>query len=312
MTDPEGEQSHTQPTTARGQGHHVPAAPRGEPPLAQRIDALLPAEMAAMAEKKGAEKTRMDALSLFALAVLAGAFIALGIWFATTLTVGEGLAYGPRQLLGAFGFALSFVLVVVGGAELFTSNNLMVMAWASRRVRLLELLRAWVIVYAGNLVGAAATAAMVLLAGEAAVAGGQIAQKIGAAAVEKADLSFVAALFRAILGNVLVCLASWVSYSARTTTDRVIVVMLPIMAFYAMGLEHVIAVMTYFPFALALQALAGSELGSLLAITPPAGSGVTLGDFLGHLVPVTLGNIIGGGVLVGAVYWFIYLRPVRP
>lgn len=281
--------------------------PAGAP---SAVDALLPAAMAERAERIGAEKTRLDAWRLLTLAILAGAFIAFGAMFATIAGVGASgmLPYGLSRVVAGIVFSLGLILVVVGGAELFTGNNLMVMAWAGGKVSAHEVLRAWILVYAGNFIGASATAVFVFLSGHYDDGGGGIGAAALATAQAKADLSFVSALVRGVLANVLVCLAVWLCYSARTTTDKVLAIVPPIAALVAAGFEHSVANMYLLPFALLIKSCAPSAFWAAAGLTPAAYDGLTWSVLVTNLLPVTLGNLIGGTVLVGAVYWFIYLR----
>jgi len=282
----------------------------GESP-ASRLDALLPPEMAERAEEIGVRKAAMDLPRLFTLAVLAGAFIALGGVFATTALAGTGAApWGPVRVLAGAVFSLGLILVVVAGAELFTGNNLIVMAWASGRVSTAALLRNWAAVFAGNFVGAVTTALAVCLAGTHR--GGDGAFGLAAFAIAHAKLQpgFLQAVVLGILCNALVCLAVWLTYSARTTTDRILAVVPPISAFVAAGFEHSIANMYFVPYAIFVAAFDPD-----FVVTRGLGSqaqALTWVVFLGrNLLPVTIGNVIGGSLLVGAVYWFAYLRPRR-
>src|SRR5260370_42000638 len=218
-----------------------------------RLDALLPPEMAARAEQAGIKKAAMDAGSLFVLGVLAGAFIALGAIFATAVSASAGLPYGVTRLLAGAVFSLGLILVIVGGAELFTGNTLIVMAWASGKVRTGMLLRNWAIVYAGNFVGAIATAALVYLGGQYAFGAGAIGKAALATAEAKAGLGFGQAVALGVLCNGLVCLAVWLSYSGRTTTDKVLVIVPPIAAFVAAGFEHSVANMYFLPMGLFIK-----------------------------------------------------------
>lgn len=286
----------------------------GTDPSDHGIDALLPVEIAQKAEALGVQKTRMDTLGLMALAILAGAFIALGAMFATTVLAGADgvIPFGVSRLLSGVVFCLGLILVVVGGAELFTGNTLMVMAWAAGKVRMIEILRAWLIVYIGNFVGAIGTAALVFLSGQYLFGRGGVAGVALNIALTKVTLSFDHALFLGILCNVLVCLAVWLAFGARSTTDKILAVLFPVSAFVVAGFEHSVANMYLIPLGLfikmwapgALWAQIGSTSGNFEALTWPA--------FFVSLVPVTIGNIIGGGGLVGGVYWFIYLRHRRP
>ena len=277
---------------------------------ADGIDPYAPAQMAARAASAGVTKTRVDALSLFALAVLAGAFIALGAQLATLASVDAGLGFGPGRLLVGLAFSLGLVLVVIAGAELFTGNMLVVIAWLAGRVTTGAVLRAWAIAYAGNFAGALATAGLVYASGQWTMAGA----RVGAGALLLADgklaLTLVEALVRGILGNALVCLAVWLCYSARSNVDKILGVVGPVTAFVAAGFEHSIANMYFVPMGLFLRdepsVLAAAGLGV------EAAARLTWARFVvGNLLPVTAGNIIGGGVLVAAAYWTIYLRPAH-
>jgi formate/nitrite transporter len=274
------------------------------------IDPYAPAEMAARAAATGVTRARLDALRLFALAVLAGAFIALGAQLATLAGVDAGLGYGPGRLLVGVAFSLGLVLVVIAGAELFTGNTLFVIAWLGGQLTAGALLRAWTIAYAGNLVGALATVALVHASGQWALADARVGAGALATAAAKVALGPVEAVARGILGNALVCLAVWLCFSARSNVDKVLSIVGPVTAFVAAGFEHSIANMYFVPMGLLLRGepavLAAAALGE------EALARLTWGHFVAaNLVPVTLGNVIGGGVLVAAAYWTIYLRPGR-
>jgi formate/nitrite transporter len=277
------------------------------------LDALLPADIARKAEAVGVQKTRMNVPSLLALAVLAGAFIALGGMFATTVLAGaDGVVpFGISRLLSGVVFCLGLILVVVGGAELFTGNTLMVMAWAAGEVRLREMLRAWAIVYIGNFVGAVGTAALVFLSGQYLAGKGSVAGVALNLALNKVTLSFDHAFFLGILCNVLVCLAVWLAFGARSTTDKVLAVLFPVSAFVVAGFEHSVANMYLIPLGLFIKAWAPAALWAEIGGDAANYAALTWPAFFVSLIPVTIGNIIGGGVLVGLVYWFIYLRPRR-
>jgi formate transporter len=258
-------------------------------------DALTPPEMAHRAESVGAAKAGLPVLDTLALAVLAGAFIGLGALFSTTVTTGAAgaLPYGVARLLAGLAFSLGLVLVVTAGAELFTGNNLIVMAWASRRASTARVARNWALVYAGNLVGAVATATLVHASGWGRADGGRAGDLATAIASAKTSIPFGEAVARGILCNALVCLAVWLTYSARTTTDRILAVVPPIAAFVAAGFEHSVANMYFIP----------------LGIFEGGAGAPSWGAFAESLVPVTIGNVIGGAALVAAVYWVVYLRP---
>jgi formate/nitrite transporter len=266
--------------------------------------------MAVRAAASGATKARVDGLSLFTLAVLAGAFIALGAQFATLVSVAPGLAFGPARLLTGLAFSLGLILVVIAGAELFTGNTLIVIARLTGAVTTRALLRSWGLAYAGNFVGAVSTAALVYLTRQSALADGQVGAAALALAQAKLALDPVEAVARGILGNALVCLAVWLCYGARSNTDKILSIVPPVTAFVAAGFEHSVANMYFVPLALLLRddpsVLAATGLG------PDALAGLTWGRFLlGNLLPVTVGNVIGGAVMVAAIYWLVYLRPGR-
>jgi formate transporter len=271
------------------------------------LDALPPPEMAKKAEEVGVAKVGMDAATTFVLAVLAGAFIAVGAAFATnTLAGSANLPYGVARLLGGLAFSLGLILVVVAGAELFTGNNLIVMAWASRRVSTARLLRNWTLVYIGNFAGAIATAGILYAGKQYTFGKGVVGEQALAIASGKTSLGFVQAVALAAFCNALVCLAVWLAYSARTTTDKILAVIPPIAAFVASGFEHSVANMFFIPMGLFVKAnhafVATHEAPANLA-------NLTWARFVwANLVPVTIGNIVGGSLMVGAVYWFVYLR----
>jgi formate transporter len=271
------------------------------------LDALPPPEMARKAEQIGVTKAGMATANMFALAVLAGAFIALGAIFATTVGAGgAGVPYGIARLLAGLAFSLGLILVVVAGAELFTGNNLIVMAWASKRVSTARLLRNWAIVYAGNFVGAIATAGILYTGKQYEFGKGAVGENAVAIATGKTNLGFVQAIALAAFCNALVCLAVWLCYSARTTTDKVLAIIPPIAAFVAAGFEHSVANMFFIPMGLFVKA---NSTFMAAHPGPPGVQHLTWGRFLGaNLVPVTIGNIIGGALMVGAIYWFVYLR----
>ena len=281
------------------------------PPM-PTLDALLPADMAKKAENIGVTKANLGPFRMFALAVLAGAFIAMGAVFMTIATTGASgvLPYGVTRLLGGLVFCLGLVLVVVAGAELFTGNNLIVMAWASRKVSTGLLLRNWFIVYLGNFVGAIVTAYGMFLSGQYLFSKGAVGLNALNIANVKVGLDFVPALVLGIFCNALVCLAVWLCMSARSTVDKIVAIIFPISAFVAAGFEHSIANMFFIPVALFIKSGAPPEFWANIGQTPADFAAVTWGNFfVANLLPVTLGNIIGGALMVGLVYWFIYLRP---
>ncbi len=271
------------------------------------LDAYAPGEMARRVQNVGVKKANLDAATTLALAVLAGAFIALGANFATVVWTDNSLGFGLSRLVGGVVFALGLILVIVGGAELFTGNNLIVMAWASHQVRTRQLARNWALVYIGNFIGAAATAVGIFLTQQWTLDGYQVGATMLNIANAKTSLEFMPALVLGIFCNALVCLAVWLCFSARTTTDKILSIVPPIAAFVAAGFEHSIANMYFIPLGLLLR----GEPAVLQAAGKTAEQLTNLtwqGFLFNNLLPVTLGNIIGGAVMVAAVYWFVYLR----
>lgn len=272
-------------------------------PDTQRIDALLPPDMALACEAAGVAKAGRDAVTLFVLGLLAGAFIAFGAIFMTVALTGAGdLPWGMARLVGGLAFSLGLVLVIVGGAELFTGDSLMIVAFAGRRITLGALLRAWGLVYVGNIAGALVTAGLMFLAGQHGFAGGAVGRTALAIAAAKAVLPTGQLFFLAVLCNVLVCLAVWMSFAAGSIVDKVVVIVPPVAAFVAAGFEHSIANMFLLPYALAIKAW--GAIGPGAAAYP----GLTVANALHNIAVATIGNLVGGSLLVGAVYWFVYLR----
>jgi formate transporter len=255
-------------------------------------DAYAPREIAARVSAVGVAKARLPLLTQALLGVLAGAFIGLGALMFTLVHSDATLGFAAARLLGGLAFSLGLVLVAVAGAELFTGNNLIAMAWASGHVTTAEVLRNWALVALANLVGAAALAMLVWLSGHGALNDGAVARAAVRIAVAKNDLPWHELFFRGVLCNVLVCMAVWMSFAGRSVVDKAVAIVFPITAFVAAGFEHSIANMYFFPLAMLL----GAPLG--------------LQDMAANLLPVIAGNIVGGSVLVALVYWVIYLRPV--
>jgi formate/nitrite transporter len=271
------------------------------------IDPLLPADMAQKAEAAGISKANASAVELLALSILAGAFISLGAGFFITVTTDTGLGYGLTRLIGGVAFSLGLFLVVVAGAELFTGNNLIVMAWAGRRITTARLLRNWGIVYAGNAIGSLATVALVFISGQWRFDNYEVGANALRIANAKVSLELHEAFALGILCNGLVCLAVWLCYSARSNTDKAISILFPITAFVASGFEHSIANLYFVPLGILLKDEA--RVVGTAGLTEGATGDLDLVSFvLNNLVPVTAGNLVGGVVLVGAVYWAVYLR----
>lgn len=283
----------------------------------------MPPAMAARAEETGVKKATADPLTSLTLSILAGAFISFGAIIATTVSAGSVVAaagdgtiafsawlpYGVVKLLTGLTFSVGLILVIVAGAELFTGNNLIVMAWASRKVRTRDLLFNWTVVFLGNFIGAIATAGLMFFTTQYTFGDGAVGLAALKAAEAKTSLAFVPAVALGIMCNALVCLAVWMSYGARTIVDKIVAIVPPITAFVASGFEHCIANIYYIPMGLFIKAGASETFWTSIHESASDFPKLTWSNFLfANLLPVTIGNIIGGSIMVGAVYWFIYLR----
>lgn len=255
-------------------------------------DAYSPAQIAERVKLVGTTKAQADALTILVLAVLAGAFISLGAIFFLVVTTGNSeLGFGVNRLLGGLSFSLGLILVVIAGAELFTGNNLMAMAWASGSITTGQLLRHWGLAYIGNVLGCVLTVYLVAGAGLDELNSGDVGRTAISVAGAKIKLSPMAVFCRGVLCNALVCLAVWLTMSGRSVTDKILAIMFPITAFVTLGLEHSIANWFFLPFA------EYCRRGRMFHT-----------NMTTNLVMSTLGNLVGGSLLVAAVYWVAYLR----
>lgn len=275
-----------------------------------KFDAYSPKEIASRVETGGVTKANLNFLAKFTLSVLAGVFIAFGAALFTLVVHDAKLSFGLAQLIGGLSFCLGLILVVVAGAELFTGNNLLVMAYVSKKITLRKLIENWVIVFLGNFLGALSLALWVYLSRQWSANSHLVGAKALLIAYTKVNLPFIVAFTRGVLCNALVCLAVWLCMGGRTTTDKILSILFPITAFVALGFEHSIANMYFIPIGLLLRGNP-QVLEAAMTMTGKVNdfSGLTVQTFLvNNLLPVTLGNIVGGGLLVGLVYWFVYLR----
>lgn len=283
----------------------------------------MPAAIAVRVEASGVQRASLDPLTLLVLSVLGGAFIGFGAVFATTVSAGSavavgpdgvtifsaGLPYGVVRLLTGLAFTLGLVLIVVGGAELFTGNNLIVVAWASGKVRTRAVLLNWIIAFSGNFIGAFLIAVLMFQTTQYTFGAGAVGLTALTTANAKASLAFAPALTLGIMCNALVCLAVWMCFAARTTVDRIFTIIPPITAFAAAGFEHCIANAYFIPMGLFIKASAPASFWSAIGKTASDFPALTWRNFwIGNLLPVTIGNLVGGAVMVAAVYWFVYLR----
>lgn len=267
------------------------------------MDAYSPQQIAERVDNIGVTKARLPLLSMAMLGMLAGAFIGLGALYFTLVISDAGLSFAVARVLGGVCFSLGLLLVVVAGAELFTGNNLLAMAWADGKVSTTEVLRNWAVVCAANFAGAAGLALLVFLSGHAGMNGGAVAQSYLKIAIAKSTMPVTELFFRGVLCNVLVCMAVWMVLAGRSVVDKFFAIVLPISAFVAAGFEHSIANMYFFPLALLLK-----ESGIAL---PAGADAITVYAMFRNLVPVIAGNVVGGSVLVALVYYVIYIRPSK-
>jgi formate/nitrite transporter len=275
-----------------------------QPPIFS-LQAYSPAEIKEAVEKVGVKKANLPPLASFMLAVVAGGGIGFGALYYVIVASDPTLGFAAARLLGGLVFTLGLALVLIGGAELFTGNNLIVMAWASGRVSTATMLRNWTIVWGGNLIGALGLVVLVFLSHHLDMNEGRVGLAVLSTAAAKIRPDMATLFVKGVLCNVLVCAAVWLAYAGRTVVDKMAAVILPVSAFIAAGFEHCVANMYFLPLAW-LLVRTGHAPADFDA------SSITLAGIVHNLVPVTLGNIVGGAGLVGAVYWAIYRAAFGP
>jgi len=264
-------------------------------------DAFSPKEIAQRVNDVGVAKVQLPLLSLIMLGLLAGAFIGLGGLYFVLIKSDASLGFATGQIIGGVAFSLGLILVIVAGAELFTGNNLLAMAWAEGKISTLDILKNWLVVCLANFIGAAGLAILVFLSGHTDMNNGAIAEQYIKIAAAKTSLPFWSAFFKGVLCNVLVCMAVWMALAGRTVIDKAVAIIFPISAFVAAGFEHCIANMYIIPLAMLEQ-----EYG----LTNLAVTAITWGGFFNNLLPVILGNLVGGSLFVALVYHIIYRRNI--
>jgi formate transporter len=265
------------------------------------LNAYNPAEIQEAIETVGVKKAAMPIVPCFVLAVVAGGSIGFGALYYSIVASDADLSFATVRVLGGLVFSLGMAIVLLAGAELFTGNNLIVMAWASGKISTMAVLRNWTIVYVGNFVGAVGLAILVLLSHHSEMNGGRIGLTTLSTAVAKISPSTLTLFVKGILCNMLVCLAVWLAYAGRSVTDKIVGLLLPISAFVAAGFEHCVANMYFLSLAWLLTEFHGVPANF-------DASPITIPGIIHNLVPVTLGNIVGGAGLVGLVYWLVYQR----
>lgn len=269
------------------------------------VDAYRPKEIAQRIELISISKSTVDPLRVFTLALLAGAFISFAAVFYTVVIHESTMSPGITRLLGGLVFCLGLVLVIVAGAELFTGNNLLVMACVNHKITVKQLMINWIVVFFGNLVGSLGIVILIYLSDHWLISGGAVGAKAVMIANSKVNLSFMVAFSRGILCNALVCMAVWMCFACHSVTDKILAILFPITGFVAMGFEHSVANMYFIPAGIVAQM--NPDIMQIVGSSADV-SHLDVSGFITNLLPVTLGNIIGGSFFVGIIYWFIYLR----
>jgi formate transporter len=273
-------------------------APAPQPPIFN-LQAYSPAEIKEAVEKIGVKKANFPFLTSFMLAIVAGGGVGFGALYYTIVASDPTWSFATVRVVGGLVFTVGLALVLVGGAELFTGNNLIVMAWASGKVSTRTMLRNWTIVWFGNLLGSLGLIVLVFFSHHLDLNDGRIGLSVLNTAVGKIRPDMVTLFFKGILCNVLVCAAVWLAYAGRSVTDKMVAVILPVSAFIAAGFEHCVANMYFLPLAWLLVQTGHAPANFDASL-------ITLSGIVHNLVPVTLGNIVGGAGFVGAFYWTIY------
>lgn len=260
-------------------------------------DELSPAETTAKAEAIGVTKASMPLAACIVSSMLAGAFIAFGAMYFCVFLGDPSIPFAAQRVVGGLCFCLGLVLVLCCGAELFTGNTLLSVAKASGKISWGALAKNWVVVWLGNFAGALVAVFLIYMANVAGMNGGAVGEAMVSVAAGKVSPDWVTLFFKGIMCNILVCLAVWIGFSARTVADKVLGVLLPVSAFVACGFEHCVANMFFLPMGFILNCGGVGAQGA-----------VTLAGIASNLSAATLGNIVGGVVFVGLAYWFIYRR----
>ena len=277
---------------------------------ASQYGAVPPAEIAKLAEHTAVGKARKHPEVTFILAILAGVFIAIAGMFYTVVVAGSAdMPYGMAKLVGGIAFSTGLMMVVLCGAELFTSNTLLLMGKATGRLNFGQISKNWTIVYFGNMIGSLIFAALIVYGGVWEGGNGQVGLSSMYIAKAKLGHTFSEALVLGILCNLLVCLTYWMTLSARTAAGKMFACILPVAAFIAAGFEHSVANMYLLPMGYAIKELAGPEFWQAIGYTAQDFAKINMSNILFmNLIPVTVGNVIGGGVMVGLSNWFVHLR----
>lgn len=265
---------------------------------------LAPAATESKAAQVGCSKANLAPAQSFALAVMAGFYIGMGGMFMLLVKSDATLPFAASSLLGGLSFSVGLCLVLVAGAELFTGNSLMIIGHLHHGYSWGKLLRSWGIVYAGNFCGALLLVALLTLAGFPSMNAGAVGAAMVNTAAAKMSLPWGQAFFRGIMCNVLVCLAVWMGFAGKSVVDKFLAAILPVSCFVACGFEHCVANMFFLPMGVVANAAGFSAAGADTSM-------VTIAGLFSNLSACTLGNLVGGVLLVGVGYWFVYGRVLQ-
>lgn len=275
------------------------------------IDAYSPSQMASRIDAVAAVKAEYSTAQTFWMGINAGVYIGLGAQFATLVISDSTLHFGLTSIIAGIVFTLGLILVVVGGAELFTGNCLIIIGYVDKRITNKEVLKNWSISFTGNLIGSLMLVWWMYQSHQWEFFHNMVGAKALLIANQKVNLSFEAAFARGVLCNSMVCLAVWLCFSARNVADKIVSLTFPVAGFIASGFEHCVANMYFIPMGVVLRrnsdvvAAAEKMAGKTLDLSQLNWTGF----FINNQFPVILGNIVGGVILVGIAFWFIYLRP---
>ncbi|MCW9716636.1 formate transporter FocA [Avibacterium sp. 21-594] len=265
-----------------------------------------PTEMAQLAENIATYKATKNQFYSFLSAISAGAFIALAFVFYTTTQTGlSNVSWGLAKLVGGLVFSVGVIMVVVCGSELFTSSTMTLVARAGQRINTIQMLRNWIAVYAGNFLGAIVIAGLIWFAGQTMAVNGQWGLTILKTAQHKIHHSWFEAFSLGILCNIMVCIAVWMSYAGKTLTDKAFIMILPIGLFVSSGFEHSVANMFMIPLGIITAHCSSAEFWQAIGLNAEQFADLDVYHFVvKNLIPVTLGNIVGGGVCIALMQWF--------
>ena len=277
--------------------------------LSEKMAMLSAVETAQVADNACCYKANKALFSCIVSAIIAGLFISIAFAFYITVTTGTAaVPYGLAKLVGGICFSLGLILVVVCGVDLFTSTILTLIPKATGKISWGCMFKNWVLVYIGNFIGALLFVMIIWFAGQHLAANGQWGLNVLNVATYKLHHTFTEAVFLGILANLMVCLAAWMAFSGKSLTDKAIVMILPVAMFVAGGFEHSIANMFMIPMGIVIKTFASAEFWQIANVSVEQYSDLTIGNFINNnLIPVTIGNIIGG-IMVGLPFWWLNLR----